>query len=138
MVTGDGAVAIAHSGSLRPCPVTVQTTVEPAGRSPAAAVCNSPATLAALPNSTNTPTERASNRYAERISRSVTAWIRPPDSRLASSAFVHDAGLPIRIAVAIVDGSGTTSPRTIGAAPDAWNPNMRGVRDALPAAASST
>ena len=30
LVVGDGAVLIAHSGSFRPCPVTVHTTVDPA------------------------------------------------------------------------------------------------------------
>jgi hypothetical protein len=40
----------------------------------------------------------------------------------------HEAGLPIRIAVAIVSGSSTGWPRTIGAAPAAWKPHIRGVR----------
>jgi hypothetical protein len=34
--------------------------------------------------------------------------------------------LPIRIAVAIVVGRGTGVPVTIGAAPAAWKPNIRG------------
>ena len=38
------------------------------------------------------------------MARSVTASIRPPDSSRAASALVQDAGLPIRIAVAIVLG----------------------------------
>ena len=38
------------------------------------------------------------------ISSSVTQSIIPPDSSLAASAFVQLAGLPIRIAVAIVSG----------------------------------
>ena len=129
---------MAHSGSLSPCPVTVQTTVEPRGTSPASDDCSSPATLAALASSTNTPTLRASSRYARRMSRSVTASMSPPDRSRASSALVHEAGLPIRMAVAIVDGSRTTSPRTIGAASDAWNPNIRGRFVAWPASASST
>ena len=35
VVVGAGAVEMAHSGSFRPWPVTVQTTVEPRGTSPA-------------------------------------------------------------------------------------------------------
>ena len=38
------------------------------------------------------------------------------------------AGLPMRMAVATVCGSATGLPRTIGAAPAAWKPNMRGRR----------
>ena len=49
----------------------------------------------------------------------------------------HDAGLPIWIAVAIVSGCSTGSPRTIGAEPDACHPSMRGVRVARPSAAYS-
>src|SRR5256714_1821971 len=137
MVTGDGAVEIAHSGSLSPCPVTVQTTRDPAGTSPTSVTWSNPATLAALASSTNTPTCRASSRYADRISRSVTDWITPPDSSRASSAFVHEAGLPMRIAVAMVCGPGTPAPLTIGAAPDAWNPYIFGRCVALPASTSS-
>ena len=44
------------------------------------------------------------------MSRSLTARIDPPEASAASTAVVHDAGLPIRIAVAIVDA--------IGRAPD--------------------
>ncbi len=61
-VSGLGAPAIAHSGSLSPLPVTVQTTVEPAGSRPSAAVMSSPATLAAEAGSTNTASVRASSR----------------------------------------------------------------------------
>ena len=43
----------------------------------------------------------------------------------------------MRIALAMVSGSRTGSPRTIGAEPEAWKPNMRGIRVALPAAMSS-
>ena len=89
--------------------------------------CSSPATLAADAGSTNTASLRAHSRYASRICRSVTASISPPDSSRAASASVHDAGLPIRIAVAMVIGAATGAPLTIGAAPAAWNPNMRGV-----------
>jgi threonine synthase len=44
--------------------------------------------------------------------------------------------LPIRIAVAIVDGFSTGLPVTIGAAPAAWKPRMTGRRLATPSAAS--
>ena len=128
---------MAHSGSFRPWPVTVQTTVDPRGIRPSSTAWTRPATLAALASSTKTPTVRASIRYVWRISRSVTARITPPDSSRASSALVHEAGLPMRIAVAMVVGSVTTEPETIGAAPDAWKPNILGNLVALPAAWSS-
>jgi uncharacterized lipoprotein YddW (UPF0748 family) len=57
----------------------------------------------------------------------VTELIRPPDSSRACSACRQEAGLPIRIAVAMVCGCRTGSPVTIGAAPLAWKPNIRGV-----------
>jgi hypothetical protein len=47
-------------------------------------------------------------RYADRISRSLTAAISPPEWSRASTALAHEAGLPMRIAVAIVDGCSTT------------------------------
>ena len=99
--------------------------------------CSIPATLAALAGSTKTPSSRASSRYAARISRSVTASIAPPDSSRAASACCQDAGLPIRIAVAIVDGLATTCPDTIGAAPAAWKPRIVGRWVAMPSAAYS-
>lgn len=43
----------------------------------------------------------------------------------------------MRMAVAMVCGSLTTSPRTIGALPEAWKPHMRGVCEAMPSAAYS-
>jgi hypothetical protein len=43
----------------------------------------------------------------------------------------------MRMAVAMVDGSRTAAPLTMGAAPAAWKPNIRGSRVALPAAWSS-
>ena len=54
-------------------------------------------------------------------------FVESPDSSRACKAFVHDAGLPIRIAVAMVVGLATGCPRTNGAAPAAWKPNIRGV-----------
>ena len=72
------------------------------------------------------PSCRARSRQAARIWSSLTASIRPPDSSRAATAFVQLAGSPIRIAVAIVSGASTRWPRTIGAAPSAWKPNIRG------------
>ena len=46
--------------------------------------------------------------------------------RAAASASFHEAGLPIRIAVAMVSGSGNGSPVTSGAAPSAWKPRITG------------
>ena len=54
--------------------------------------------------------------------------MRPPDTSRASSACCQDAGLPIRIAVAMVSGWSIGWPLTIGAAPAAWKPHMIGVR----------
>src|SRR3954468_3118887 len=61
----------------------------------------------------------------------------PPDSSRACSACCHDAGLPMRIAVAMVDGAATTAPVTIGAAPAAWKPRITGVCVATESAAYS-
>ena len=44
----------------------------------------------------------------------------------ARSPCSHEAGLPIRIAVAIVSGCSTGWPSTSGAAPAAWKPDIRG------------
>ena len=63
--------------------------------------------------------------------------MRPPEESRASSARCQEAGLPILIAVAIVMGASTGSPCTIGAAPLAWKPNIRGVWVASPASAYS-
>ena len=38
----------------------------------------------------------------------------------------------MRMALATVSGWGTGSPRTIGAAPSAWKPHIRGVLAAMP------
>jgi hypothetical protein len=74
---------------------------------------------AALDGSTKTPSFAATRRYAARISSSVTEPIKPPEESRASTACCQDAGFPIRIAVAIVYGFFTTSPKTIGAEPAA-------------------
>ena len=92
--------------------------------------------LAAEPGSTKMPSVDDSRRCAARISSSVTASIRPPDSSRAASAWRHEAGLPIRMAVAMVSGSSTGWPSTIGAAPAAWKPHICGVRVATGASSS--
>ena len=138
IVTGAGAPEIAHSGSFRPLPVTVHTTRSPASRVPCSRACNRPATLAADAGSTKTASLAASSRYADRICRSVTDSIAPPDWSRASSALVQLAGLPMRIAVAMVEGWLTTWPKTIGAAPAAWKPRIFGRLVAGPSAAYST
>ena len=61
----------------------------------------------------------------------------PPDSSRAASACCHEAGLPIRMAVAIVCGDSTRTPDTIGAAPAAWKPSIRGRFELVPSAAYS-
>ena len=50
----------------------------------------------------------------------------PPEAVIASIACSQRAGLPIRIALAIVSGCSTGRPSTSGAAPAAWKPNIRG------------
>ncbi|CPA33063.1 Uncharacterised protein [Mycobacterium tuberculosis] len=49
----------AVSGSLRPLPVTVHTTVEPRATQPSSIALRRPAMLAADAGSTNTPSTRA-------------------------------------------------------------------------------
>ena len=71
--------------------------------------------LAADAGSTNT-LARGDQVIGGRISSSVAARKRPFDCCWASTAEVHEAGAPIRIAVAMVSGSLTGSPRTSGAA----------------------
>src|SRR6266542_1575357 len=131
-----GASASARSGSFMPLPVSTQTACR--GASPfRRASARRPATDAALAGSQNTPSHRARKPYASRIASSVTASIEPPDSSRAWIAPAHDAGLPMRMAVATVFGSATTAPLTRGAAPAAWKPRMTGRRVPSPDAAAS-
>ena len=60
--------------------------------------------------------------------------MQPPLSCAAATAYPHDAGFPIRIAVAIVAGFETGTPSTIGAAPLAWKPIISGVFVVVPSA----
>ena len=117
--------------------MTVQTMRAPAGTSPASCVASRPATEAAEPGSTKTPSWDERKRCASRICSSVTASMRPPDSSRAASACVHEAGLPMRIAVAMVSGSSTGCPSTSGAAPAAWKPHILGGCVAGPGCAES-
>ena len=103
--------------------------------SPAASSLSRPATPAAEAGSTKTPSRRASSACAARICASVTASKRPSDSLAAISASCQEAGLPMRIAVAMVSGSGNGSPVTSGAAPSAWKPHITGRRVARPSSA---
>ena len=105
----------------------MQTIVASAGTSPAALALSRPATEAAEAGSTKIPSREERIRCAARISSSVTALIAPPESSRASSAWDQEAGLPMRMAVAMVSGSSTGWPRTIGAYPAAWNPHILGV-----------
>ena len=85
-----------------------------------------PATDAEDAASQKTDSCWARNVYASMISLSVTAVMDPPDSDAAAVAEYQLAGLPMRIAVATVSGSATGWPSTMGAAPAAWKPSMRG------------
>ena len=107
--------------------------VAPFGSVPASCMASSPAIDAVEASSANTPL-RAMSRKAARICRSVTAVIEPPDSSAASTACGHEAGFPMRIAVAIVLGLVTRSPRTIGDAPAAWKPCITGNVSMTPSA----
>ena len=52
--------------------------------------------------------------------------MEPPDSLAAAAAEYQLAGFPMRMAVAMVSGFSTTWPSTMGAAPAAWKPSIRG------------
>ena len=88
-------------GPLRPLPVTVHTTVEPVG----------PSRPDRLEQSGDAGRGRGLDEHAlgarnqvvrGRISSSVAATKRPPDSSCAATADDHEAGEPIRMAVAMV------------------------------------
>ena len=67
------------------------------------------------------------------ISSSVTVSMKPPLSRAAARASSPRAGLPMRMAVAIVSGCSTGWPSTSGAAPAAWKPSIWGRLPLTPA-----
>ena len=83
--------AIAVSGSLRPWPVSVSTSTSPGAAGRSRPCCSAPARLMADAGSANTPSVRASRRYAARMSSSSIASIAPPDSSRAA-----DRALPAR------------------------------------------
>ncbi len=56
----------------------------------------------------------------------------PREAVIASIASSQRAGLPIRIALAIVSGLAIGCPSTSGAAPAAWKPNSRGATSSSP------
>ena len=100
----------AASGSLRPWPVTTQTTREPAsGRSRRSA-----AIPAADAGSQKTPSSWARSRQAPRISSSASGTVDPPERAIASSASSRCAGSAMRMAVAIVYARAEASPTTKG------------------------
>src|SRR5229473_5872202 len=124
----------AASGSLRPEPVSTTTVVESFSIFPSMTSRMSSASGAADAGSAKSPSLFARRIWAARISVSVTAAISPPDSSRALVAPSQDAGLPMRIAEATVRGCAIAWPVTIGAAPSAWAPIIRGKRVDRPAA----
>ena len=117
--------------------MTVSTTVDPAGIAPASARSRRPATEIAEAGSTKIPTSCDSSRWAARMPSSLIAPKNPELSSRAASASSHEAGLPMRMALAMVSGFFTGSPSTMGALPAAWNPNMRGSFVVAPRSSSS-
>ena len=122
-----GEPSSAVAVSLRPWPVTVTTTVLPRTTSPPASSGEQPGD----PGGRGRLDEDAVARgelalRGQDLVVADRARTRPPDSSRAASASFHEAGLPIRIAVARVSGSGNGSPVTSGAAPSAWKPRITG------------
>src|SRR5437763_7472549 len=134
---GGSTLASAASGSLRPEPVSTITVVESRWIRPSWTSRTSSARGATEAGSAKRPSLEASRIWACRISVSLTASMAPPDSSRAEVAPSQDAGLPISIALATVFGFSTGRPRTIGAAPSACAPTMRGSCRLCPAASSS-
>src|SRR5215472_3648712 len=131
---GGSTLPRAASGSLSPEPVSTTTVVESLSTLPSRTRRTSSASGAQEAGSANSPSVEASWTWARRISVSLTASIRPPDSSLALVAPSQLAGLPILIAEATVLGRAQTPPVTIGAAPSAWAPTIRGSTEQRPAA----
>jgi len=101
-----------HSGSLRPWPVTVQTTRPPtaADRSSATAADGHARCAAQLDEDADVRGQHSVRRRAS-PDRSPRRY-RPPEAIPGIDSFRHDAGFAIRIAVAIVAGSDDTWPDT--------------------------
>ena len=83
MLMGSPADLMAFATSLRPLPVTTETTVASFGISPSSQAFLRAAVPVTPAGSPNTPQVRPSSRCAARISSSVTFTARPPDSRMA-------------------------------------------------------
>src|SRR6266550_7957547 len=124
----------AASGSLSPERVRTTTVTPSLSIFPSRTSRNRRANGAADAGSANRPSLPARRIWAARISVSVTALIAPPDSSRAMVAPSQEAGFPMRMAEATVFGSATGLPLTMGAAPSACAPTMRGRRVARPAA----
>jgi len=105
-------------GSFSPLPVSTHTTVESFGTP----YLMMPAIDARRRRLTEDRLVTSDVAIRLEISSSVTARMSPSDSWITSSAGIQLAGLPMRIAVAIVSGFVTGWPRTMGAAPAAWKP----------------
>ena len=101
---GSSQISITVCGSLRRCPVVMQTMVSSLSIMPISTSFFSPATEAALAGSTPMPSSLARSFWAARISSSVTDSAVPPVSRIALRAFLAFTGFPIRIADATVSG----------------------------------
>ena len=131
-----------HLTCLRDCGIVV---AEPEGRQTRYEIAD-PHLAAALTagwlarGRTETQTQRRPSALAAAIGRAGGGPIPTNGVRLALDR--RAPALPVRsaiggIAVAIVDGLATGAPSTIGAAPAAWKPHIRGVLEAMPSAAYS-
>ena len=138
MVVGDGAVEMAHSGSLRPWPVTVQT-IRRTGRD-----------LTRLGLLEQTGDAGRAAQLDEDTDLAGQQPVRGQDLPVGDRGDQAAGGVPgvERLGpagrVADPDRGGDRRrlarrprPLTIGAAPAAWKPNIRGSAVALPAAWSS-
>ena len=98
-------------GSLRPLPVRTQTTSASGSTSPAVGGGDHARHGRRRRRLAEHALEaRAARGRRARICSSVTAAMRPPDSSRAPIARSQDAGLPMRIAVAMVSGCSTGWP----------------------------
>ena len=122
-----GIPTSAVSGSLRPLPVTVHTTVEPRLTQPSstdlqqAGDAGGRRRLDEHPFGGRDQVICRQDLLVGRGQEAAVGLVAAPRPRQ-----VHDAGAPIRIAVAMVSGFFTGSPSTSGAAPAAWVPSIRG------------
>src|SRR5487761_1597842 len=120
---GGGSPSLTAGRSLSPLPVRTQTARAPRATAPSATALRSTARDAAEAGSQKMPSTAARSRCAAPISASVTESIRPSDSSRAATAPAQDAGLPIRIAVAIVQALAETGTRVLFGVPGG-GPNL--------------